>query len=151
MGGDTFKKMFTYSNPITAGIDIAEHVTGKEYSPKVSYKGVSMDPTALLSPVSAIGEGASVAGQQDALRKQAKAEDKFSDAEKKDDKEFEKFKAQEQSLLSGNSSELFVPKYKTGKRAAETDALAKVFQARKDQALARSSRPGVSQTRTGAL
>lgn len=152
MSGDTFKKLVTYSNPVTAGIDIAEHATGKEFSPKIKYKGVTMDAASLTSPQTTITEGASVAGQQDALRKAAKAEEQFKDDLKDDDAAFAKFKNQEKNLLeNGGSTELFVPQYKTGKRKAETDALAKIFQARKDEALSRATRPGVSQTRSGAL
>lgn len=152
MGGETFKKVLTYSNPVTAAIDIAGQATGKDIAPKISYKGVTMNAANLTSPQTAAMEGASVAGQQDALREQARAEEKLDKAEKSDDAEFAKFKNQETNLLAnGNSTELFVPQYKTGKRKAETDALAKIFQARKDEVMARSSRPGVSQTRMGAL
>lgn len=154
MGGDTFKKVFTYSNPVTAAIDIAEHATGKDISPKIKYKGITMDPSSLTSPTTAISEGMSVAAQQDGLRKAAKAEEKMNDALSDDEKEFQKFKAQEANLLqNGGSTELFTPQYKTGKRKQETDALAAIFQARKDQAQQRNTRPGVAQTRSsmGAL
>jgi hypothetical protein len=154
MSGDTFKKAFTYSNPLTAAIDVAEHATGKDYSPKVKYKGITLYPASLVSPVSTIGEGMSVAGQQDGLRKAAKEQEKMNDALDSDEREFQKFKAQESNLLqNGASTELFTPQYKTGKRKAETDALAAIFQARKDQAQQRNTRPGVAQTRSsmGAL
>lgn len=65
-----------------------------------------------------------------------------------DIKNFEKFKAQESNLLQNPGQELFVPKYK---RAAglkkQTEALANIFNSRKQEVLSRSAMPGISQTR----
>jgi hypothetical protein len=70
-------------------------------------------------------------------------------AERSDVASFKTFSQQEQSLLDNPTQELFMPAYKTNKNLAkQTEALAKVFNARKDEALARKTAPGIAQTRT---
>lgn len=70
---------------------------------------------------------------------------------KQDDVNLQAFMAQEESLLDNPSSEIFVPKYRTGKNRAQTDALAKIFNARKDDALKRKTQPGITQVRNESI
>lgn len=141
------------SNPLGKAMDQAGL---GEYKPNIHIGGYNIDGTALTNPVGAVGQGANLAKEHEKKRQIAKAkekaEEKAEEAEASDDKAFKKFKEQDPSLLSsGASTELFIPQYKTGKHGKETEALAAIFQARKDQAAQRQSRPGVSQTRSGAL
>lgn len=148
MSSDTLKKGLTYSNPVTAGFQVVKQATGKDYTPKVSASGVSTNLANLSSPQTTIMEAGNVATQVETNRQMAVAEEEAKKDLKKDAADFEAFKAQEQSLLSDPSTPVFTPKYRRNAGiASQTEAIANLFNARKQDAMARSSMPGISQTR----
>jgi erythromycin esterase-like protein len=82
-------------------------------------------------------------------RKAYREEEKQVALLEKDTEQFEKFKTQEANLLS-TENQVITPLYrskKSGNLSKQTEALAQIFNARKDEALQRRSAPGVSQTR----
>ncbi len=148
MSSDTLKKGLTYSNPVTAGLQAVKQATGKDYTPKVSIFGTTTNLANLSSPQTAGMEVANVAGQVETNRQTAIAEEQAKKDLKNDAADFESFKAQEQSLLSDPSTPVFTPKYRRNAGiASQTEAIANLFNARKQDALARSSMPGIAQTR----
>jgi hypothetical protein len=131
------------SNPLGKGLD----QMGID-RPKLKVGDFTLDATALTSPVSAFGQVTNAATVHETKRQEKKAADEQADLAAADARQFEAFKKQEDSLLSG-SSEVFTPKYKVrGDLAKQTEALAQIFNARKSEALQRRSSPGISQTRS---
>jgi hypothetical protein len=133
------------SNPIGKTLD----QVGIE-RPKVNIGGYNLDLTAMTTGLGAIGQVQNVATKYEEERQVAKFEKQQQELYKADVAQLEKFKQQEGTLLTGNQ-ELFIPKYKSvksGKMAKETEALAQVFNQRKQEIVQRRSTPGVSQTRT---
>lgn len=146
MSGETFKKAAELSNPLGQINYAYRQVTGDDVAPRIKYKGAQMSLTGNTA-----FDAAAAAKTHETGRQNEKAAEKLEENLKSDEEQFRKFKAQETSLLEGKSSDLFVPQYKTGKRQSETDALAKIFQARKNEVAQRKAAPGISQTRFGAL
>lgn len=148
MSSDTLKKGLTYSNPVTAGFQTVKQATGQDYAPKLSMNGVTTNVANLSGPGTLLMEGASVAGQVEANRQAALAEAQAKKELKSDAADFESFKGQESSLLSDPSTPVFTPKYRrSAGLAQQTEAIANLFNARKQDAMSRSTMPGISQTR----
>lgn len=117
--------------------------------PKVSIGGYNLDLTAMTTGLGQIGQVQNLAKNYEEKRLTAKAIKAEEEQYQKDVASFEKFKQQEATLLSGQS-QLFIPQFKSGKSgklAQQTEALAQVFNARKQETLQRKTTPGVSQTR----
>jgi hypothetical protein len=148
MSSDTLKKGLIYSNPVTAGFQVVKQATGKDYTPKVSAFGATVNLANLTSGQTGIMEVMDVATQVETNRQKAVAEEQAKKDLKQDAANFEAFKAQEQSLLSDPSTPIFTPKYRRNAGiASQTEAIANLFNARRQEALSRSSMPGISQTR----
>jgi len=148
MSSDTLKKGLIYSNPVTAGFQVVKQATGKDYTPKVSVFGTTVNLANLTSGQTGIMEVMDVATQVETNRQKAVAEEQAKKDLKQDAANFEAFKAQEQSLLSDPSTPIFTPKYRRNAGiASQTEAIANLFNARRQEALSRSSMPGISQTR----
>lgn len=117
--------------------------------PKVSIGGYNLDLTAMTTGLGAIGQAQNLAKNYEEKRLTAKAIKSEEEQYEKDVLSLEKFKQQEGNLLAGQN-EIFMPKFKSGKSgklAQQAEALAQVFNARKQESLQRKSTPGVSQTR----
>jgi hypothetical protein len=149
MSSDSVNNVLTYSNPVTASLQVVKQATGKDISPRISVSGVTLSPANLTSPQTAIMEVASVATQVETNRQMAVAEKQAKKDIAADKAEFAAFSAQEQSLLADPSTPVFTPKYRRSSGLAQqTEAMAQLFNARKQDVLSRSSMPGISQTRT---
>lgn len=132
------------SNPLGKGLD----QIGID-RPELNIGGYKTDLTALTNPLGALGQGLNLAKNYEEKRLTAKAIKEEEKKYQEDLAAFEKFKQQEGTLLSGQS-ELFVPQFKSGKSgklAQQTEALAQIFNARKQESLQRRTTPGVAQTR----
>lgn len=69
-------------------------------------------------------------------------------AERSDVATFKQFEAQGNTLLDSSSEPVMSPIYRTNKDLEkQSEALAQLFNARKEEALKRKTAPGVSQTR----
>ena len=117
--------------------------------PNISIGQYKIDPTALLSPMGQIGQLQNVANVTEEKRQERKAaaEDKANRAA--DTQAFNDFAAQESTLLTSNQ-DLMTPVYKSSigaKKAKQTEALANIFNARKQEAVSRTAAPGIAQTR----
>jgi hypothetical protein len=119
--------------------------------PTISIGQYKLDPTALTSPTGfgQIGQLQNVANVTEEKRQERKAaaEDKSNRAA--DTQAFNDFAAQESTLLTSNQ-DLMTPVYKSSigaKKAKQTEALANIFNARKQEAVSRTAAPGIAQTR----
>jgi hypothetical protein len=69
-------------------------------------------------------------------------------AERSDEATFKQFETQGNTLLDDLSTPVMSPIYRTNKNIEkQSEALAQLFNARKDEAIKRKSAPGISQTR----
>jgi hypothetical protein len=132
------------SNPIGKIMDQA----GIE-RPKIKIGQYTIDPTALTTPQGLAGQVQNVANVTEEKRQERKAaaEDKSNRAA--DTQAFNDFAAQESTLLTSNQ-DLMTPVYKSSigaKKAKQTEALANIFNARKQEAVSRTAAPGIAQTR----
>lgn len=131
------------SNPIGKGLD----QMGID-RPKIKMGDYTLDPTALMTPSGMVGQVTNAATVHETKRQEKKAADEQASLAAADARQFEAFKKQEDTLLSG-STEVFTPQYKVrGDLAKQTEALAQIFNARKSEALQRRTAPGISQTRS---
>ncbi len=148
MSSDTLKKGLSYTNPVTAGFQVVKQATGKDYAPKLNMFGVSTNLANLSGQNTLLMEGASVAGQVEANRQMAIAEKEAKKDTAADREDFASFASQEQSLLADPSTPVFTPKYRRSSGLAQqTEVMAQLFNARKQDAMSRSTMPGISQTR----
>lgn len=118
-------------------------------TPKIKLGQYTIDPLAMTNPLGAIGQvqNAATVTEQKRLERKAAAEDKAARAA--DEAAFNQFANQENALLT--SQDIMMPVFKSsvaGKKSKEADALAQVFNARKQEAMQRKTTPGVSQTRS---
>lgn len=116
--------------------------------------GQNLDLTAALSPTGygQIGQIQNFARNYEEKRLTDKAKAAENDKYQADQEAFKKFKEQELNLNA--QSDIFIPQYKSSKSsklAKETQALADIFNARKQELMQRRSTPGISQTRIGYM
>lgn len=132
------------SNPIGKIMDQA----GMQ-RPDIKIGQYKLDPTALTNPFGVVGQLQNVANTTEEKRLERKAAAQDKSARAADQKAFDAFAGQESTLLTSNQ-DLMNPVFKSSigsKQAKKVEALANIFNARKQEAMSRTAAPGIAQTR----